>query len=1376
MKKHFSCLMTALLIIFLMESVLPKAVFAGEPAETASVVMTTGTINLDDSDVLEKGYIDELFGISSSASKGMLKARRITQGSKLTGPNAAAYHLLAGYIADVAAGRRPETEFSLPIESLGIEDKYYLAEDLGVETLFQENGRAVPEAVAKMYELAGFQIGKVMDALAADFPYELYWYDKTTGYSSSYYAYGSYSTGEQFICIPTPFEVSMSVSADYSAGGALRTFLADTEKTGRASAAVDYAQQIVAEYADLEDYEKLDSYRQRICDEVSYNDDIVSQTDLVYGDPWQLVYVFDQDDTTNVVCEGYSKAFQYLCDQSAFKGDVVCNSMSGHMDGGTGAGSHMWNVVTIGGSNYVCDITNVDDNSVGHRGNKLFLAGTSVDADAYGYTFTWESETEGNIIYHGATVFYQYDDETIAQYSEEERVIASENFDPETYMLPDPVDITAEFTDLRTIQVAGLPDDIENPTAYVVAKNEAGEIMSPVAADVVVTDGIIGIGDSAQPDRIYEVKIRSDNYGELRCDVVYTLEYPAGFTVADAIELTADTEAEVVFDQWNDPVHFSFVPDEDAVYLFRSTLPEAGIPFGTVFGTDNQAIAWHDPEIGTEFEIHVHLEAGKTYYLKACIDAEGSAGSCNYQVVVSKKTDETECEHVWGDWEVTQEATCTKDGLETRVCTIDPTHTETNVIKAAGHHFEGPAWIWEENETSGYTADAAFTCTNCGETELIEASVSAVHQDPKPEEDGWIVYTAIVGFEGQEYTDEKPVVIPATGYTYTEEPEWTWASDYSAATATFRCNEDPEKDLIIDADITVEEVPATCTEDGEITYTAEVTYNDNTFTDIKSDLIPAGHSYAEPVWEWEGDYDRGFTVTVTFRCIHGDDTQTKEADIISEEVKNAATCQSTGEIVYTASATGIDGEVLTSIYNVFIPKTDQHVLGEIVGEAAATCTEQGHEAYYECSVCGKLFKDASGTEETTREEIMIPASGHDYEQDWKWKYDSVSGYHADLTLACKNCDEKQQVSSITTDVSEDADQYTCTATGVYNGITYYAEPYIVSKADLAEMNAAEEQIGNVSDLIDNPEQISMDDPLQVDAVVAAYNSYYSLSEEQKERFLRERAVTEETVVKLTTARNKAAAVIQEVKENIQKEINTANSLKASDYTADSYSRLQTVIANASALVGKADVTAEELMNAKADEAIRTAIAGLVKAPNPDPNQGDTPGGTPQTGGNGQTSPAPSVPKVTGGTTYDVAGQAFRVASVAPGSVEGTVTFTQAKNAKAIAVPDTVTLADGKTYRVVEVSPNAFKGNKIRKVTIGANVAKISKNAFAKSKVTTVVLKTQKLTKKTVKGAFKGSKVSKVQVKAGSKKLNKKILKKYKKFFTKKVVGRKVTIK
>ena len=49
---------------------------------------------------------------------------------------------------------------------------------------------------------------------------------------------------------------------------------------------------------------------------------------------------------------------------------------------------------------------------------------------------------------------------------------------------------------------------------------------------------------------------------------------------------------------------------------------------------------------------------------------------------------------------------------------------------------------------------------------------------------------------------------------------------------------------------------------------------------------------------------------------------------------------------------------------------------QAVPEAAATCTQDGTNAYYVCSECGKAFQDADGTVETTREAEIIPASGH----------------------------------------------------------------------------------------------------------------------------------------------------------------------------------------------------------------------------------------------------------------------------------------------------------------------------------------------------------------------------------------------------------------
>ena len=43
---------------------------------------------------------------------------------------------------------------------------------------------------------------------------------------------------------------------------------------------------------------------------------------------------------------------------------------------------------------------------------------------------------------------------------------------------------------------------------------------------------------------------------------------------------------------------------------------------------------------------------------------------------------------------------------------------------------------------------------------------------------------------------------------------------------------------------------------------------------------------------------------------------------------------------------------------------------------AATCTTNGHNAYYTCSGCGKVYKDAAGTTETTVAAETLPALGH----------------------------------------------------------------------------------------------------------------------------------------------------------------------------------------------------------------------------------------------------------------------------------------------------------------------------------------------------------------------------------------------------------------
>lgn len=70
---------------------------------------------------------------------------------------------------------------------------------------------------------------------------------------------------------------------------------------------------------------------------------------------------------------------------------------------------------------------------------------------------------------------------------------------------------------------------------------------------------------------------------------------------------------------------------------------------------------------------------------------------------------------------------------------------------------------------------------------------------------------------------------------------------------------------------------------------------------------------------------------------------------------------------------------VTMTYGATDPCADGHTL-TAVPEVPATCETAGTKAYWECSVCRKLFSDADGKNETTLEALTIPATGHAWGQ------------------------------------------------------------------------------------------------------------------------------------------------------------------------------------------------------------------------------------------------------------------------------------------------------------------------------------------------------------------------------------------------------------
>ena len=351
----------------------------GEPTMETYV---PGDTDGQSSDDLFAAYVDKAFGGANTAKK--LRGGGFA-GARLTGVN---------------------------VEEIGIK-KNWTAQDLGVNAIFVDG--AIPQEVRDAFENATVQynIPAVNKALLSDYPYQMYWYDKTVGviYSTGFGWSAGFDDelGEDVMTITSPLMISFAVSTDFDVEG--------------------------------------EEYTVDTCDLVSYND-AAAGGGASYGNPWQMIWVFDGDPETKVVCEGYSKAFKYLCDQTDFQSDIRCLTVSGTMGGGTGAGAHMWNVVRMDdGRNYVVDVTNCDTGTVGWP-DQLFLA-----------TATYTSNNSYDCACDSGTITYSYNSETIGIYNEFELLISSQSLCNHswgtTYVVDRPAACTEEGSEAIHCTICG---------------------------------------------------------------------------------------------------------------------------------------------------------------------------------------------------------------------------------------------------------------------------------------------------------------------------------------------------------------------------------------------------------------------------------------------------------------------------------------------------------------------------------------------------------------------------------------------------------------------------------------------------------------------------------------------------------------------------------------------------------------------------------------------------------------------------------------------------------------------------------------------------------------------------------------------------------
>ena len=341
-----------------------------------------------DNDELFKSYIENVFGINSP-KEFYVTAQSSTP--KLDKYTLRVYNYLVPLIKEVAAGTRTSTEFSIP-SSVIYDKTAYTPEELGVSV--NSNNDFRQSVIDKAEKLTKINLSTLLSALISNMPYELYWYDSVAKTDLTYASY-IYSERINLLRISGNIIIRCPVSKSYSTG----TYTLNTSKVSTVRKAAENARKIVEKHKGKSTVERLKAYRTEICNLVSYNS-TAAKGGVAYGDPWQLVYVFDGNSNTNVVCEGYAKAFQYLCDLSEFS-NVYCITVTGTMSGGTGQGSHMWNIVKMpNGKNYLVDVTNCDAGTVG-ADYRLFLVGYKSGSCNSGYTVAAKRD-----------VVYKYDKET----------------------------------------------------------------------------------------------------------------------------------------------------------------------------------------------------------------------------------------------------------------------------------------------------------------------------------------------------------------------------------------------------------------------------------------------------------------------------------------------------------------------------------------------------------------------------------------------------------------------------------------------------------------------------------------------------------------------------------------------------------------------------------------------------------------------------------------------------------------------------------------------------------------------------------------------------------------------------------------------------
>ena len=602
----------------------------------------------------------------------------------LEGSELIIYQEMKRAIEEIAAGARTSTEIGITLESLGYPaGKTFSAAELGVDALVV-NEAITAEAKAAMYAKIAYS-QNMWDALLADCPYDLYWYEKTVGTKISIAGLSGNSRALRFSSDPV-LTFKMSVSQDFAG---TTTYTTDSTKTGAAKTAAQNAKEVVSANTSLNDTKKLQAYKNFITENVSYNTTAASNNATPYGNPWQLIWVFDEDDSTGVVCEGYSKAFKYLCDCSQFSNPTLeCLLVSGTMSGGTGAGRHMWNLVVTGRRSYLADITNSDTGTIGSDG-RLFMAGSG-SATGSGYTV--------------GGVTFTYDDDMDILYDENVRKIYSKNYFEDVDSATGQEINGHSYGEWETIKEPTCSEDGQETATCDLCGVRQTKTISKLEHDW--GEGVVTTEPTCTTAGVRTYTCSRD--GETRTEEIAAFGHkwkePTYVWTEDNRSVTATricendgthTETETVSTTVEKTTPATCEKTGKAVYTAEFT--------NVAFETQTREVVitalghkWNDGEVTAE---------------PTCTENGEKKYTCQNDPSHTKTEAITALGHKWDSGTVTTKPTCTAKGVKTYTCQNDSRHTKTEAIAALGHKWDAGAVT--KKATTAAAGVRTYTCRNC---------------------------------------------------------------------------------------------------------------------------------------------------------------------------------------------------------------------------------------------------------------------------------------------------------------------------------------------------------------------------------------------------------------------------------------------------------------------------------------------------------------------------------------------------------------------------------------------------------------------------------------------------------------------------------------